>query len=184
MEDIDIINALNAAREKENAPAPLRPHVKQRRKPKSFGMTTRAHSEPGDYRGGIMTMKELHRLAADHTPAALKTIAQIMVSEDSRNSDRLHAAEILLDRAWGKAVTPIEHGGTIEVAAGARERLAAILDRIGEIPAKALPTSEVEDAVFTEAAPSAPVAPVEPSETKPPTVEKILRPPPRNPEDE
>lgn len=180
MEDIDIINALNAAREKENAPAP----VKQRRKPKSFGMTTRAHSEPGDYRGGIMTMKELHRLAADHTPAALKTIAQIMVSEDSRNSDRLHAAEILLDRAWGKAVTPIEHGGTIEVAAGARERLAAILDRIGEIPAR---LSSPTDAVFTEvAANPGPVAGAGERGVGAgsSSVEKVLRPPPRNPEDE
>jgi len=164
--DKDPIEALKAARA-------LEPPKRKERKPPATGLAARPNTEPGDYKGGQMTMRELHRLAAAHTPAALNTLAKIM--KEGKDVDKIKCAEILLARAWGNPVTPIEHSGAIEVAAGAREKLLGILERLGDIPRAKV---EVIDVV------AVPVENTQPLQTTQEIkAEQVLRPPPRNPED-
>lgn len=56
--------------------------------------------------------KDLHNmreLARTHTPAAIATLAEIMINPKAKESSRVAAAGELLDRAWGKPTQPIEH---------------------------------------------------------------------------
>jgi hypothetical protein len=162
----DPVAALLAAREPAS-PNKKRVHIKK--DPSAIGRPKQ------DYR---MSLAELHRLAADHTPNALNTLANIMLT--GRDGDRIKCAEILLARAWGNPVTPIEHGGTIEVAAGAREKLAAILERIGvggALVGKGIVESSLVEAEFTEVV-------QKPVTTKEIKSEQVLGPPPRGPNDE
>lgn len=46
-------------------------------------------------------------IARDHTEAALQTIYDVMTDECTENKDRLRAAETLLDRGHGKAVSAV-----------------------------------------------------------------------------
>ena len=63
----------------------------------------------------------LESMARTHTETAIKVIAGVMNSPKSANSDRLRAAEILIDRAYGKAASSLEisgkDGGAIEITA-------------------------------------------------------------------
>lgn len=103
------------------------------------------------YRGGAMTLGEFHRLAAQHTPAALKTLAAIMVTGHPK--DQMQAAEILIKYAWGNPKEYVEHSGEVQVSTGAKERLALILERVAE--AKVLPPAEmgIVEASFREVLP-------------------------------
>ena len=172
MSDLDPVEALKAARA-------LEPPKRKERKPPATGLAARPNTEPGDYKGGQMTMRELHRLAASHTPAALNTLAKIM--KEGKDVDKIKCAEILLARAWGNPVTPIEHSGAIEVAAGAREKLLGILERLGDIP-RARVIDVTVTPVPTQVSEAKTTQEVQTTKEKIP--ETILRPPPRSPEDE
>lgn len=43
-------------------------------------------------------------------------LLKLAVNEDARDRDRIRAIEMLLERGFGKAVQPIEHGGEVTVA--------------------------------------------------------------------
>ena len=73
-------------------------------------------------RGQRLTMAEVRELARKHTKLAIDTLAEI-----ARNSDkeavRIAAANALLERGWGKAVSltstkPEADDATIEVVTG------------------------------------------------------------------
>jgi hypothetical protein len=146
---------------------------------------------PNIGKSATMSLAEFHRLAACHTAAALKTASEIMITADPKT--RLMAAELLIRCAWGNPVTPIEHGGSISVTGGARERLLAVLERVGEHEVKALTgASDVVDAEVVEektdeilagsqtvrqAAVNRPIV------GSSPTPPEVLKPPARKPDD-
>jgi hypothetical protein len=50
----------------------------------------------------------LESLARNHTASAIKVLAGVMTNTMSKDCDRIRAAEILLNRAWGKPTERIE----------------------------------------------------------------------------
>ena len=44
----------------------------------------------------------------EHTHEALETLVRIINSETSKDADKIRAAEIIMDRAWGKAAQSME----------------------------------------------------------------------------
>jgi hypothetical protein len=42
------------------------------------------------------------------TPVAIDTLETIMKNAKAKDSDRIKASEVILDRAWGKATQPID----------------------------------------------------------------------------
>lgn len=65
----------------------------------------------GNPGGRPKILAEVRALAREYTPKAIHTLASIMTDSDRRGSERIKAAEILLDRAWGKPTTPVEVSG-------------------------------------------------------------------------
>ncbi len=53
---------------------------------------------------------EIRSLARNHTEAALSTLASIMHEPKSPAAARVTAAQVLLDRGWGKAAQVMEDG--------------------------------------------------------------------------
>jgi hypothetical protein len=47
---------------------------------------------------------KLESMARSWSPSALKTLAGVMTCPTAKDCDRIRAAEILLNRAWGKPV--------------------------------------------------------------------------------
>jgi uncharacterized protein (UPF0254 family) len=76
---------------------------------------------------------ELRGLAREYTEESIRVIADIMQSEVAKDSDRLIAASILLDRGWGKPTQPISNdedpqgigGDVYEALLAAAERINA-----------------------------------------------------------
>lgn len=60
----------------------------------------------------------------DLSHEAVDVIEEIMRDVEAPRRDRIRAAEVLIERAWGKAAQPIEGGFTIDL----RAELAARLD--------------------------------------------------------
>ena len=68
--------------------------------------------EPGNKMGGRTKLpEELKEAFKALAPKALETLADVMANSD-RDSDRVKAAEVILDRGYGKATQPID--ATIE----------------------------------------------------------------------
>ena len=63
--------------------------------------------------------EEFRQLARENSVPALQVVVNILKNPKSANKDRLKAAEIILDRAWGKPVQGVEMsgpgGGPVEV---------------------------------------------------------------------
>ena len=63
--------------------------------------------------------EEFRQLARENSIPALQVVISILKNPASANKDRLKAAEIILDRAWGKPVQGVEMsgpaGGPVEV---------------------------------------------------------------------
>ena len=69
----------------------------------------------GNKSGGRVQMpEEIKQAFRDLTPEAIKTLKQIIGSKTARDSDKLRAVEIILDRALGKAMQSID----LEAAGG------------------------------------------------------------------
>jgi hypothetical protein len=66
--------------------------------------------------------KKLRDMAREHTQAALQTIIDVMTDPTAKPGIRLKAADILLDRGWGKAA-PI-----VEDVAKEAEKVTVLLD--------------------------------------------------------
>lgn len=64
--------------------------------------------EPGNRMGGRPRVPEdLKEAFKALAPQALKTLSEVMANGE-RDSDRVKAAEIILDRGYGKATQPID----------------------------------------------------------------------------
>ncbi len=58
---------------------------------------------PGNRTGGRPRMPdELKEAFRDYSMDALNTLVTILKDEEAKNSDRIRAAEIILERGWGK----------------------------------------------------------------------------------
>ncbi len=64
------------------------------------------------YKGGgrPKRLKELTEIAQMYTVEAVQTCVEIMLDEKAKNSDRIRASEVVLERGWGKPVQPITGG--------------------------------------------------------------------------
>jgi hypothetical protein len=67
-------------------------------------------------------------LAREHTEAAIDTLATLMHDDTQKGSTRVAAAQVLLERAWGKPreVTP---EGEVDVTRMSNEQLLALIER-------------------------------------------------------
>jgi len=73
------------------------------------------------------------RLARAHTAEAVGTLVQVMRNGAAKDSDRIKAAEVLLERGHGKAVQPIVKSNNGSAAARlAAMTTEAILDKLAE----------------------------------------------------
>lgn len=54
----------------------------------------------------------LKALAQQHTEEAIDTIVKVMRGDDPKS--RAFAANLLLDRGWGKAAQAVEHSGEVK----------------------------------------------------------------------
>jgi hypothetical protein len=63
------------------------------------------------------TLTEIRSLARSHTRTAINVLVGIMRSKDATAAARVSAANAILDRGWGKAAQPHDHGddGRIEL---------------------------------------------------------------------
>jgi hypothetical protein len=63
------------------------------------------------------TLNEIRSIARSHTRTAINVLVGIMRSKDSTAAARVTAANAILDRGWGKATQPLEHGndGALEL---------------------------------------------------------------------
>ena len=55
-----------------------------------------------------LTIARVKSLARGHTENAINTLSSIMMQEKCPPAARVKAAEILLDRGWGKASQPVQ----------------------------------------------------------------------------
>ncbi len=61
--------------------------------------------------GGKPDQRHVRELAKKYTEDAIRTLAEIMLDDTKREAARVSAAEVLLDRGWGKPTQPLDHGG-------------------------------------------------------------------------
>jgi hypothetical protein len=66
-----------------------------------------ASGNPG---GRPKVPEEFKEIAKKNSIPALHKVIEILQSPDSENKDKLRAAEIIMDRAWGKAKQELEVG--------------------------------------------------------------------------
>jgi hypothetical protein len=64
----------------------------------------------GSVRIVAKTLTEIRSLARSHTRTAINVLVGIMRSKDATAAARVSAANAILDRGWGKATQPLEHG--------------------------------------------------------------------------
>ena len=67
--------------------------------------------QSGNPGGRVKAHPELKAIACEYTSDAIGTAVAIMRNPEARDSDRLKAAEILLDRGHGKPRQELEHTG-------------------------------------------------------------------------
>ncbi len=62
------------------------------------------------------SLTEIRSIARSHTRTAINVLVGVMRSKDATPAARVSAANIILDRGWGKAAQPHENGeGPIEI---------------------------------------------------------------------
>jgi hypothetical protein len=69
--------------------------------------------QSGNPSGRPAAIREVERLAREHSADAIDALAQIMRNSKSPPSARVSAAETLLNRAWGKPSQTVELNGEI-----------------------------------------------------------------------
>ena len=67
--------------------------------------------QSGNPTGRPKALKPVEDAAREHTAAAMATLAAIMQDAEQPSAARVRAAELLLDRAWGKPRQPAELSG-------------------------------------------------------------------------
>lgn len=71
----------------------------------SRGRFTKGHNSNG---GRPKLPEDVKQMCRELTPKAIETAKKIMLDEGARASDRLRAAEIILDRGYGKPVQAVD----------------------------------------------------------------------------
>jgi hypothetical protein len=73
--------------------------------------------QSGNPGGRKAAPKEFKELARKTAPAALKYVASVVNDEKAHTRDRIKAAELVMDRAWGRPTQPLtgEDGGPLVV---------------------------------------------------------------------
>jgi hypothetical protein len=56
------------------------------------------------------SITQIRSLARSHTRSALNILVQVMRNKDATPAARVSAANVVLDRGWGKAIQAIENG--------------------------------------------------------------------------
>jgi Family of unknown function (DUF5681) len=56
---------------------------------------------------------DLQELARTHTPEAFSTVVEIMRA--GNNNEKLRAAEIIMERGYGKPIQPQHHTGSVDL---------------------------------------------------------------------
>lgn len=67
-------------------------------------------------RGRPRTPEDVKRVFREMSPWAIKALFDIVSDEDSKKPERIKAAEVILDRAWGKAPQTVTdtNGNTLQ----------------------------------------------------------------------
>lgn len=91
--------------------------------------------ESGNPKGGLKKYKVVQDLARVHTVAAISTLAEIMINRNYAAAERCRAAQLMLDRGWGKPETRIEltgaDAGPVEIS-DPKNRVRTMLEQILE----------------------------------------------------
>lgn len=104
---------------------------------------------PGGRPKGV---KEVQDLARRYTTDAIQTLSDICSNPKATPSARVSAAEVLLDRGWGKAPQKLEFEGINQLPEHVVDALLAAFDAIeadGLVAAR--PTGRSDDAATTKA---------------------------------
>ena len=86
--------------------------------------------QSGNPGGRAKGVKEVQDLARRYTTDAIQTLADICSSTEATPSARVSAAEVLLDRGWGKAAQKIELEGINQLPEHVIDTLLAAFDAI------------------------------------------------------
>lgn len=73
-------------------------------------MASWAKGQSGNPGGRPKELRKVVALARKRTTVAIKTLEDIMTN-GSNEGARVRAAEVLLERGWGKPAQPLEHSG-------------------------------------------------------------------------
>jgi|SRR6185437_2226536 len=89
--------------------------------------------ESGNPGGRPKALREVEEVARQHTPMAIRTLADIAKDSEAPPAARVSAASTLLDRAWGKPAQTIhaKHSDETDAAELTDEQLAIIARRRG-----------------------------------------------------
>lgn len=64
--------------------------------------------QSGNPNGRPKIPDDVKQMFREATPRACEVLCQIINDESARDSDRIKAAEVIMDRAWGKAVQAVD----------------------------------------------------------------------------
>lgn len=85
---------------------------------------------------------EVRELAQEHGPTAVGILARIMADETSKPVERIRAAEVLLDRGYGRPMQTLEHA---DVTPGGLEgKPVSLLELVKGLKSSALGAALVE----------------------------------------
>lgn len=85
---------------------------KEQAQGKEMGKLNRGCFKPGQSGnpgGRPKLFGEVGELAREHGPTAIVTLAKIMADEENKPAERIRAAEVLLDRGFGRPMQTLEH---------------------------------------------------------------------------
>lgn len=72
--------------------------------------------ESGNPNGRPKIPEDVKEAFKNATPKAIETLQTILDNPEARDGDKIRAAEIILDRAWGKPTQSMELDGKVDTA--------------------------------------------------------------------
>jgi len=95
--------------------------------------------QSGNPKGRKVEIREIKELAKLHTAASIKALVQGLKDENGRT--RIAAAEVLLDRGWGKATQHIEANINVIDQLSVEDKR-ALLEALAALPGSEEPADE------------------------------------------